>query len=296
MKQSTRFLLYLLPCLLAAPLGAQVTIGGGSCSSNSLSGTYLMTLTGRQISSTGAYQAVIQGDGSITFDGLSKVTLTLTSNTLTGAGTALNWAGTYTVQANCQGTVTIATGDTATFSLLIYNSGSDFLLAGTDATYNMTASGSLQSVNACTLAKLAGVYSVNATGFTLSGVAVNGIGDGVGLIQFDGKGSATLNFFLSTSGGSTSTLSATGTYTLASTCLGTVTLSDTKGNSYSIALAATGASGVAITALDVLFAQSGKFTMLGAGHPLYGQPTALLIAPPAFKKTDRGFVLSGERA
>ena len=256
----------------------------------------MMTLTGRQINSTGAYQGVYQADGAVTFDGLSKITMSLTSNTLTGAATATSYAGTYTVQANCQGTVSLTTGDTATFNLFIYNSGSAFLLAGADATYNFTGGGGLQPVNACTLAKLAGVYSVNANGFTLATNAVNGVADGVGLIQFDGKGNATLNFSLSALGGSTTTLSATGTYTLASTCLGTAALTDSKGNSYSLAVAATGASGVAITAFDVLLGQSGKMSLLGAGHPLYGQPTALLLTPPALLKQNRGLAPTGERA
>jgi hypothetical protein len=144
------------------------------------------------------------------------------------------------------------------------------------------------------MAKLAGVYSLNATGYVVSNAAVAGISDGVGLIQFDGKGAVTINFFVSSGSSATATIAAAGTYSLGSNCLGTASFTDSKGNAYALAIAATGVSAVAVTAFDMTLGQSGKLTLLGSGHPLYGQPTALLTVPAAWKP--RETVAPGERA
>lgn len=282
-----KFPVQLVLILAAAPLFAQPQIGGGTCSTASLNGTYIMTLTGRQVSPSAAYLNVSQADGSIVFDGQSKVTLSLTQNTLKGVGTAQSYSGTYVVQANCLGTVSLTVGDTASFNLMIYNQGNDFLLAGTDATYNYTGGGSIASANSCAVAKLAGVYSLNATGYSLSGSAANGVADGIGLIQFDGKGDMTVNLTQTLGTGPAATSSLSGTYSLASSCLGTATLTDSSGNSYSVAVAATSVSGVAVNGFDIVIGSSGKLMLLGAGHPLYGQPTALLLTPSTFSKGRR---------
>lgn len=272
-------------CLLPVPLYAQQQqlpqIGGGTCSSQSLSGTYTVTLTGRQIDSTGAYSKISQGNGSASFDGQSKFTLTVTGNTLTATAVAQTYTGTYTVQANCLGTLSATAGNAATFNLEIYNQGNGFLLAGSDATNHLTGGGSLASANACSTAKLAGVYSVNATGFTTNGTVITGVTDGVGLMQFDGKGAVTVNFNQSTVAGANATLVLTGTYSMQSSCLGAATVTDTKGNSYSLSLVGTSVSGVSVNGFSVLIGQPGKLTMLGSGHPLYNQPTAALFGVPA---------------
>lgn len=275
-------------------MAAQTTIGGGICSSISLNGTYMMTLTGRQIVAAGVYTNIYQANGAVTFDGQSKVTMTLTANTLKATGSALTYSGTYVVQANCAGSVTITTGDAATFNLLVYNQGTDFLLAGADASYNLTGGGSLASVNACTTAKLAGVYSLNATGFTVSTGAVGGVNDGVGLIQFDGKSAVTINFFLTSGASAATTIAASGTYSLGSNCLGTASLTDSKGNAYTLAIAATSVSAVSVNGFDITVGQAGKLTVAGAGHPLYGQPTAILLLPATLES--RETIAPGVRA
>src|SRR5579884_2364271 len=133
--------LFLLCCLPAAPLFAQTTIGGGSCTSSTINGTYAVSITGRQVSSAGKFTNVFQSNGSATFDGQSKVSISLTASTLQAAGSSLSWSGTYSVQANCAGVITVSAGGNATFNLTIYNSGGNFLLAGSDATYTYTGSG-----------------------------------------------------------------------------------------------------------------------------------------------------------
>ncbi len=140
-----RLLFACLPCLLAASLFAQPQIGGGTCSSSSLTGNYSLTVTARDVSSSVSFTKSLQGIGTATFDGLSKATFNLTNNTNQTAGTAQTWSGTYSMQSNCVGVITITTGDTATFSVGVYNAGKDYVLTGQDGVYSFTGSGSSAS-------------------------------------------------------------------------------------------------------------------------------------------------------
>src|SRR5271156_5528451 len=112
-----RIVLYCWPCLLAIPLAAQPQIGGGTCTSSTLNGTYSLTLSGRDLSSGVAFSTVSQGIGLATFDGQSQVSFTLTNNTNKAFGVTQTMSGTYSLQSNCIGAVNITIGDTATFIL-----------------------------------------------------------------------------------------------------------------------------------------------------------------------------------
>src|SRR5690349_1959013 len=98
----------LLLSLVLGPTSAVTlaqTVGGGTCNSSSLNGTYAFTMNGRQVTN-GTFAKVLQSVGTAVFDGQSKATLTLTVNTNAAAGTPQTSPGTYTVQANCTGTLT----------------------------------------------------------------------------------------------------------------------------------------------------------------------------------------------
>jgi hypothetical protein len=278
--------LLFLTCLLPASLAAQTQIGGGTCSSSSLKGVYSATLTGRQLTSSATFASALQANGSATFDGQGKVTMLFTANTLQGVALPLNYSGTYSIQANCAGVITISAGDAIAFNLEVYNQGNGFSITGSDATYAFTGGGNTQPASGCTVAKLAGVYTMNLTGYGLSGTTVNGIGNAVGLAQFDGVSAVTLNMTLWTVGMSSSTIAASGAYSIASSCLGSATLTDAKGNSYVMALSITGASAVAVNGMDVTLAQSSKFILSGAVHPVFGQP-----ANTASNRSHRGAAL-----
>src|SRR5271157_4588037 len=84
--------------LLAARMSAQTTIGGGTCSSSTVSGIYALSITGRQVTTAGNFTNVFQSNGSANFDGLSKVTFTLTQDTTSLAGMPLTWSGNYSMQ------------------------------------------------------------------------------------------------------------------------------------------------------------------------------------------------------
>jgi len=87
-KTAVRFLWF---GLLATPLLAQTQIGGATCSSSSLNGIYAMSMTGRQVSSSGTFMSVLQANGTATFDGLSVVNIALTENTNQAVATPLAW-------------------------------------------------------------------------------------------------------------------------------------------------------------------------------------------------------------
>ena len=198
MKRRTASLFSVL-CLLAAPLLAQTTIGGGACNSESLSGIYAVSVTSRQVTAAGTFTGVSQGTGSATFDGLSAVTINLTANTGQASATPVTWSGTYSVQANCAGVINIATGGSATLNMAIYNSGADFLLSGSDANYSYSGTGNTQPAG-CSASTFSGVYTFHGTGFALTGTAVSGVKNGAGLLQFDGVSNVTVNVTMSASG------------------------------------------------------------------------------------------------
>ncbi len=230
-----------LPGLLAVPVLAQPQIGGGTCSSATLSGNYSATLTGRGLSSAVAFTSTSEAIGSAVFDGQSKVTFTLITNTNKSFGTAQTLSGTYVLQANCVGTVTITTGDTASFTLEAYNQGKSYLIVGQDGTSAFTGSGSVLPAT-CPSTLTAGTYPVNGTGLGLTSGAISSAIDVIGVLNLSGTNTAAMNIVVATNG-SSKNVSATGTYTLSTTCSATATLTDASGNSYALVLEFTAANG-----------------------------------------------------
>jgi hypothetical protein len=230
-----------LPFLLAVPLLAQPQIGGGTCSSATLSGTYSATLTGRDLSSAVAFSSTTEGIGSVVFDGLSKVTFTLTTNTVKSFGTAQTLAGTYSLQANCIGVLTITTGDAASFTLESYNGGKNYIITGQDGVYALTGSGGTLPAT-CPTALTAGSYPMNGTGFGLTSASISSTFNIIGMIQLSGTNTIAINANLASSTGA-KTLSATGTYTLAPNCSATASLTDSSGFTYSLVFEFTTATG-----------------------------------------------------
>ncbi len=249
-----------LACTLPVPILAQPQIGGGTCSSASLSGLYSLTLTGRDVSSSVVFSKVLEGIGTASFDGLSKVTLSLTDNTNAAQGTPQTLSGTYTMQSNCVGTLSITTGDTASFSLEAYNNGGGFLITGQDGVYSFSGSGTSLPAS-CTAASLSGTYAFNGTGDGLSAGAITGVNNISGLLQFDGKSAATGTWYLASNGTSVMT-SLTGQFTVSSGCTATASLADALGTTYNLAFTITAANGsnflVAGSNVQLIFQGSGR--------------------------------------
>src|SRR5271165_4121622 len=236
MRRHYVFLLSLFFCLPAVTLLAQPTIGGGSCTSATLSGNYQLLLNGRQVTASGSVTKVFQGIGVAAFDGLSKVTLTMTANVVSTSqsfGTPLVYAGSYSLQSNCLGSISITSGDSATFMLEAYSQGGSFAVTGSDASYAFNGGGSVQP--ATCPATLSGVHEFNSNGSTLSGASVAGVLDVAGVLQFDGQGNVTANW-TQVSNLTTTTISASGTYTVSSNCLASGTLTDASSNKYTVSL------------------------------------------------------------
>lgn len=270
-------------CSIAAamtPLSAQTTqIGGGTCTSASVSGNYAVSITGRKVTSASNFTAISYANGVANFDGLNKVTLSLVSDTFQSIGTPQTWSGTYTMQANCLGTLTISSGGSASFTLLSYNSGRDFLLVGADTNYSYNGNGSLQPA-ACPTATISGVYTVNLAGYPFTATAVSGLQTGGGAVQFDGKGNVTASLTLYTAGPTINPITLNGTYSI-SNCIGSGTLSDGKGNTYTIAFSVTGLASGAASSFTFSLGQNGKLILNGTARPAFGQPTSALLPAAA---------------
>jgi hypothetical protein len=228
--------------LLAGPLLAQTQIGGGTCSSATLTGTYSLTLSGRAVTSSLLFSRVLEGIGTATFDGESGVVFSFTGNTNQSTGVAQTFTGTYSLQANCAGTLNLTTGDVASFSLEAYNTGKDYLITGLDGTFSFTGNGSKIPTAPCSASVLNGAYSFNGTGFQLTSGAVSGATTVSGLLQFDGIGAVTATFYSSTSAAST-TATASGKFTVTPDCAASGTVTDASGNNWVLQFAITSANG-----------------------------------------------------
>ncbi|HEY6343976.1 MAG TPA: hypothetical protein VIY49_20975 [Bryobacteraceae bacterium] len=251
--------------LFAIPAVAQ-TISGGPCSAATLNGTYSLILSGRGISSTGAFTGGYEGVGTSTFDGKSAVTFTGTVNTNVTAGKAFAYSGTYTLGSNCMGTITLTTGSSATFTLVAWgnssNPGLDFAITGTDANYVYSGSGAATIPLLCATATISGEYVYEASGFTLNGTAQTGALDESGVLQFDGQGNVTASYTNFSSG---ATMTASGTYTMGSNCVGSATLKDSSGNADALNFTVTAAYGQDFTLLEA----SSQSVRAGAGHAAF---------------------------
>jgi len=208
---------------------AQMQIGGGTCSSASLTGTYSLTLSGRDVNSTLTFIKISEGIGTAAFDGLGHVTFTLTTNTNVSSGAPQTLSGTYNLQANCAGTLTLTSGDTASFSLESYDSGNGYLIAGEDGSFSFTGSGSKMPTT-CTAALLSGAYAFNATGFPLTSGVVSGGNNVSGLLTFDGNSVIGANWNTAGAGTTPINSTATGTYTVTPSCVASATFIDSSRN------------------------------------------------------------------
>jgi hypothetical protein len=249
----------LLAIALAMTVAAQPQIGGGTCNSGTLNGTYSLTLSGRSLSSSTAFTNVQQGVGTATFDGLSAVTFKLTNNTNKAVGVAATQSGTYSLQSNCIGVINITTGDTATYVLGAYNNGVSYFITGQDGTYSLIGSGNTMPAS-CTTSTFNGTYSFNGNGFTLSSSSIVG-GDYVsGLMTFDGAGNVSTSAYVSING-STAQVTTKGTYTVSAACTATGTYTDASGATYSLAYTITSANGAFIAVIgnsSNIFSVSGR--------------------------------------
>jgi uncharacterized protein (TIGR03437 family) len=275
--------------LLGAPAFAQ-TITGGSCSAANLTGTYSLSLSGRGISAAGSFSGSLQGAGTITFDGVSNVTMTGTVNTNVAAGKTFTYSGTYTIPSNCFGTITLTTGSTATFALVVWSNGSQYDMTGSDATYVYSGSGSNVRPPGCATATLSGPYTYDTSGFLETGTAQTGSADESGVLQFDGQGNVTASYAITSSGTTAQTVTATGTYSVASSCLVSATLTDSTGKTDALNFVIEGAYGQN----SILLEANSGFVRLGTAHSAFLNPAESIanVASYAVNATPAGSVFA----
>jgi uncharacterized protein (TIGR03437 family) len=228
-------------CVLAACLLLQGQTGTPpTCTDASLSGTHSLILSGRDLNGTTFSQIGISL-GTATFDGAGNVTFNLTVNTALAQGTAQTLSGTYNLPPNCLGTLNITSGDTASFTLIPYNSGNAFTITGQDATYQFTGGGSLPPA-ACLTSTLSGAYVFSGNGFAIGSGAIAGVNSISGVLQFDGAGAVTGSWAISTNGMSTPD-TFTGNYSMSSMCVGNGTVTTASGATYNLNFTVTTAAG-----------------------------------------------------
>ena len=284
-------LLFSVAFLSAGPLVGQGVITGGSCNASLLTGTYSFVLTGRSISQNNVVSAYYVANGTATFDGVGKVTATMTADTNQALQKQLLLSGTYNVASTCGGTLTLTSGANINFVMTVWGGGSNFLLDGEDSAYVYSGSGSGHPAS-CVTATLSGGYSYTATGYNLTGTAVSGTANEAGLLQLDGQGNATYSYSLAQAGASTA-LTASGTYTLTAACVGTANLTDSSGKSIAMNFSVTDA---AATSMNVIEASS-TYLRTGTAHSIFLNPSQSIgnVASYAVSSTPPGsvFVIFG---
>jgi uncharacterized protein (TIGR03437 family) len=284
--------------LLACALAAHAQTSPVTCSAATLSGTRSVVLTGRTVSSTGLFSKSYYGVGTATFDGVGKVTFNLTTNTNQAQNGTQTLAGIYTLPSNCAGTLTIASGDTASFTLIPYNSGQNFTLTGQDTTYNFTGSGASQPA-ACLTSTLSGVYAFSGNGFSIAASAITGANTISGLLQFDGAGSVTGNWSVATNGVLTPA-AVSGHYTVSAPCVAAATISDASGNAYSLAITATATDGADFSVIGAsaasLFSATAHSTFTNPGLAVGNAAGVSGGTPPGSLFSIYGFNLSNSEA
>ncbi len=251
-------------CFLAVPFLAHAQT---PCTAATLGGTYYFNLTGRDISAAVGLTKTYQSTGLITFDGEGSVNATLATNTNASPGAALTLSGSYAIPSNCVGTLNFTTGDTASYTLIPYDSGADFHVVGEDATYELTGGGGQQPA-ACLPSTLSGIYAFDGNGFSLAGGAITGVNDVSGLLTFDGVGAITASWSISTNGtATTDTLS--GKYTLSAFCVGSATVKDSSGVAYTLSYSITNVNGSDFTVIGAtatnMFTASAHSTFTNPG-------------------------------
>ena len=236
-------------CLISAifvslvPLYAVAQTVPPTCSSSTLSRVRSIALTGRDLSPSAAVSQTFQSVGTATFDGVSGVTLALTTNTNSRVATKQTLSSTYALGANCctSETMTITSGDSAAFTLIAYNKSNGFTITGQDGTYVFAGTGSPEPL-ACITSTLSGSYAFSGNGYILTSGSVTGVNGISGLLQFDGRGGVTGNWSVSSNGTAASD-SLTGTYTVTSSCLANATLTDGSATAFTVNMAVTSADG-----------------------------------------------------
>jgi uncharacterized protein (TIGR03437 family) len=261
-----------LAMFFTAAAYAQPQIGGGTCTTSTLSGIYYYLFGGNRLVGT---QLVNYAElGRLQFDGQGN----FTDNSVQSVGGVITVdpiSGRYSIQSNCAGTLTVGTavfGFQVTgngLGMIISYSAQNSLIVG--RAYRQTAgTGTIQ----CGTASLSGGYAYLLSGtlyqagivqsYTQTGTAT---GDGAGNLSISG----TIN-----ANGSTITTAATGHYSVSTDCSGTASVTNQAGTAnYIIAVAGDGQV--------LLFLSSDPgYVLAGNAEPIFGAPQSAVVNSASF--------------
>lgn len=254
-------------------------IGGASCTTSMINGTYFYVLTGTVSSGSPNVpyaelgQFVANGSGSLSGSSSSNLNGQKQTNSLTG---------TYSVQANCSGSMTLTLNSSTTTALTfqLINNAQGMILAMTNdgdivtgkAYRTSAASGS----PACGLGSLSGTYGYSLTGYTTASGTSYLYSDS-GQIISDGNGNLTATS-VTNLGGAFSNTTGSGTYSITSQCSGTATITNESGNPSNYAIA------VVQDGQQLLFLETDAgTTVTGLGQPQFVAPQQAAVNAASYR-------------
>jgi uncharacterized protein (TIGR03437 family) len=251
-------------------------IGGGTCTTSIVTGTYFYLVGGEVASSGGGTvyaelgKLVADGNGNVSGQSYASVG---------GQQTTYSLSGTYTVQANCAGTITVTNGQTTNnLAFQVTNNGQGMIVAIFTSSAVVGGSAYRQTASAtpiqCGNGSLSGAY-----GYRLSGVAP--VSGGVaysdaGQFVADGNGNAT-GASVANFGGSVSQTNANGSYSVASDCSGVAQVTNQNGTlNYRFALVQDGQAAL-------FFESDPGWTTSGIFTPQFAAPSQSIVNGASFK-------------
>ena len=257
-------LMLLSSCALSLQLQAQT-----SCSSSSLNGTYFYMLSGTVATNGGLAYAEL---GKLVADGNGGVSGRSTTS-VGGSIASYSLSGTYSVQGNCTGTVTLSVNSqfTETITFQIVDGGQSAVVAFSSSgavvggrAYRAVNGGASQ----CGNASLTGAY-----GYLLSGLVSRQNGtflySDAGQVVSNGNGGmATIS--VANLGAGASQVSGIGTYSVATDCSGTAQVTNQNGTANYIFAVVEGG--------NVLFLENDSGTAVGGT----AQPQLVQLVLPQF--------------
>lgn len=249
--------------LLAAPDAPKV--GGGSCSMSIVNGTYFYVLGGSLLSNgeAAAYaelgKLVANGSGGVSGQSVASVN---------GQQTVYSLSGSYSIQANCTGTITLNVNSqfTTTLTFQLVNNAQAVVLAISNSGQVITGRAYRQTAgsvsNQCATGSLSGNYGYLLTGVATSAGSTYAYSD-AGQVVADGNGNLSTTS-VANLGGGVSPVTAAGNYSVQTDCLGTASIITDQNitENFQFAIAQDGAT--------VLFIETDAGTTVGGtGQPQF---------------------------
>jgi uncharacterized protein (TIGR03437 family) len=253
-------------------------IGGGTCSTSMVSGTYFYLLTGIVASngSVASYaelgKLVADGNGGVSGQSFASIG---------GQQETYSLAGTYIVQSNCAGSLTLTVNSqiTETLAFQVINGGLGMTVAISSSSAVVAGEVDRQTGGAfpiqCGPGSVSGGYGYLLTGVAMASGSNVSYSD-AGQIVADGNGNleaeSTVNL-----GGAVSQVSGNGSYAIAGDCSGTASVANVNSSAnYRFALVRDGQ-------VALFFGTDTGRTVAGIVTPQFGAPSQSVVNGASFQ-------------